>query len=49
MIFCHFRPFLLFYPNIETENLNLGKKVKKNWKYYPFTHLYHEDHMMYGS
>ena len=29
MIFCHFRPFLLFYPNIETENLNLGKKVKK--------------------
>ena len=49
-IFCHFRLFLLFYPNYWPWKLKLGKNVNNTWRYY----LLHkctinQDHMMYVS
>ena len=41
-IFCHYGPFLPFYPPIGPENQNFEKIKKKNtWRYYDFTNVYH--------
>ena len=39
---CHFRPFFPLLPHYWPRKLKFGKNVKKNWIYYPFTHVYHK-------
>ena len=38
MIFCHFWPFLPFYPAIDQKKLRFGEIVKNDWGYYPLGH-----------
>ena len=39
--FCHFGPFLAFYPP-NLENQNFGKMKKNTWRYHHFTKMYHK-------
>ena len=39
---CHFRPFFPLLPHYWPRKLKFGKNVKKNWIYYPFTHVHHK-------
>ena len=41
-IFCHLRPFLPFYPTKNPKNQNLENILKKSWRCYLFTHMYHK-------
>ena len=43
IIFCHFGPFLPFYP-LTTQIIKMKKKRKKNpaWQYYHFTHTHYK-------
>ena len=50
--FCHFGPFVALLPHYWPQTLKFGKNVKKTWRYYPFTHVYHKwrsYHVWYGS
>ena len=42
IIFCHFGPFFAFLPHYWSQKQNLGINVKKTWRYYPITHVYHK-------
>ena len=34
--------FLPFYPPRNQKNLNFETMKKNDWRYYPFTHVYHK-------
>ena len=40
--FCHFGPFFALLPHYWPQKLKFGKNFLKNWRYYPFTHVYHK-------
>ena len=42
IIFCHFGPFFALLPHYWPQKLTFGKNVKKTWRYYPFTNVYHK-------
>ena len=49
-ILCHFGPFCPFTPPSKSQKIKFWKNEKNTWRYYHFTHVYHNDnHMMYGS
>ena len=42
VIYGHFGQFFAFLPHYWPQKLKLGKNIKKSWRYYPFTNLYHK-------
>ena len=42
IFFCHFGPFLALSSQLLTPKIKIWKNVKKTWRCYAFTHVYHK-------
>ena len=41
-IFCHFGPFLPYYPTNNSKNQKFEKRKKSVWRYHHFIQVYHK-------
>ena len=49
IIFCHFGPFFALLPPKKPHKSKFRNTKENTWRYYHFTHVYHDNHMIYGS